>query len=141
MFYVYVYEKVPRKLRGDLMNPFKEGSLTLSLFSYWETIDLTLLIIKRMSRYGQVENENNAQFDRLSSTLAQFRAVNQDIHNIARESTLIDSLSEQMSSLYDGIRNSSQGLTRSMQSGHGVWRYVGLALLAFVVLYTLWKFV
>ncbi|ONH66622.1 Protein transport protein SFT1 [Cyberlindnera fabianii] len=73
-----------------------------------------------MSRYGQVENENNAQFDRLSSTLAQFRAVNQDIHNIARESTLIDSLSEQMSSLYDGIRNSSQGLTRSMQSGHGV---------------------
>jgi small-conductance mechanosensitive channel len=91
--------------------------------------------------YGQAESNNNAKFDELSSRLSTFRNITQDIHNVARDDSIIDQLNEQVGRLYDNIKDSSQGLRRSMQSGNSIWRYVGLSLLAFFIIWLLFRFI
>lgn len=89
--------------------------------------------------YAQSEANNNSKFDELSSRLSTFRNITQDIDNIARDDSIITQLNEQVSRIYDNIRDSSHGLTRAMQSGNSVWRYVGMALGIFFIIWMLTK--
>lgn len=89
--------------------------------------------------YSQAESNNNSKFDELATRLSTFRNVTQDINNAARDDSAITQLNEQMSRIFDNVRDSSMGLTRAMQSGQGVWRFVGLSLAAFFIIWMLMK--
>lgn len=94
-----------------------------------------------MSRYSQIEGDNDRKLESLANKLSTFRNINQDIGNQAQlDSSVIDNISETFSSLYNDLKNSSSRLTRSMAMGSGVWRMVFIALAMFFILYTLYKF-
>ncbi|KAH3674749.1 hypothetical protein WICPIJ_009481 [Wickerhamomyces pijperi] len=96
-----------------------------------------------MSRYAQVEQDNNAQFEQLSQKLSVFRQVSQQVQDISNEDHgLIDSLNDHMSNLFDSIKKTGANLTNVMNNNRfGTWRFVGIALLAFFILYTLWRLI
>ncbi|KAL6942940.1 hypothetical protein ACO0RG_001910 [Hanseniaspora osmophila] len=92
------------------------------------------------SRYQQLENNNNQRLDELASKLSTFRQINSDIHLQAQDDMgVLDNLSNHFGSLMSNLKNSSTRLTRSMRAGTGIWKMVGLALVIFFVLYTLYK--
>ncbi|SCW04451.1 LAFE_0H13806g1_1 [Lachancea fermentati] len=92
------------------------------------------------SRFSQIENNNNERLDELANKLATFRSVNQEIGNDARsDGSIIDEIQNSFGSMALNIRNSSGRLTRSLNAGNNIWRMVGLALLLFFIIYTLFK--
>lgn len=96
-----------------------------------------------MSRYGQIEQDNNAQFDQLSQKLSVFKQISQQVQDISNEDHgLIDNLNDHMSSLFDSIRKTGTNLQTVMNNNRfGTWRFVGMALVVFFILYTLWKII
>ncbi|QLG72660.1 hypothetical protein HG535_0D03680 [Zygotorulaspora mrakii] len=92
------------------------------------------------SRYSQLENRNDQNLDNLASKLATFRSINQDIGDQAvNDSSVANQVSNAFDSMLNNVKNSSQRLTRSMNIGNNVWKMVGLTLLLFFILYTLFK--
>ncbi|SCU94786.1 LADA_0G11232g1_1 [Lachancea dasiensis] len=92
------------------------------------------------SRYAQVENSNNQRLDELANKLSTFRGVNEEIGNDARaDSSVMNQLQNQFDTMMLKVRNSSSRLTRSINSGNSIWRMVGLSLLAFFIMYALFK--
>ncbi|CUS20611.1 LAQU0S01e10572g1_1 [Lachancea quebecensis] len=92
------------------------------------------------SRYAQLESNNDQRLDELANKLSTFRRVNQEIGDDARaDSSVMDQLQNQFSSLMVNVKNSSSRLTRSMNAGNNIWRMVGLALLLFFIMYALFK--
>lgn len=93
------------------------------------------------SRYSQAENRNDQKLESLANKLSTFRNINQEINAQAvQDSSLIDQISNSFDSMFNNLKNSSSRLTRSMQSGKGVWKMTGLALLIFFIIYNLFKF-
>ncbi|QLL30617.1 hypothetical protein HG536_0A04350 [Torulaspora globosa] len=92
------------------------------------------------SRYTQIENRNDQKLESLAGKLATFRNINQEIGDeAAADSSVINQISNSFDSMVNNVRNSSSRLTRSMNAGNNVWRMVGLALLLFFIVYTLFK--
>ncbi|QEU59410.1 Sft1 [Kluyveromyces lactis] len=92
------------------------------------------------SKYSQVENDNNQRLDELANKLSTFRNINQDIGNqAANDSSLIDNIQNSFGQLFLNVKNSSTRLQRSMNSGNNIWRMVGVSLLCFFILYTIYK--
>ncbi|KAH3666652.1 hypothetical protein WICMUC_005556 [Wickerhamomyces mucosus] len=96
-----------------------------------------------MSRYAQIEQDNNQHFSNLANKLSQFREISQDIQNISNQDhSLITGLQDNLESLYDSIKKTGGRLTEVLQNNRfGVWKLVGLGLVIFFVLYTLWKLI
>lgn len=94
------------------------------------------------SRYTQIENRNDQKLDTLANKLATFRNINQEIGDQAvNDSSVMSQISNSFDSMFNNVRNSSQRLTRSMNAGSHIWRMVGLALLLFFIVYTLFKLI
>lgn len=92
------------------------------------------------SRYAQIEDSNNRRLDELASKLSTFRGINQDIGNQAgADSSLVDDIQNSFGSLFLHVKNSSSRLTRAMRAGNNIWKMVGLALVLFFIIYTLFK--
>lgn len=92
------------------------------------------------SKYSQQENANNQRLDELANKLSTFRNINEDIGNQAAvDSSLIDNMQNTFGQLFLNVRNSSTRLQRSMSAGNNIWRMVGMSLLAFFLLYTIYK--
>nr|AAC24884.1 Sft1p [Kluyveromyces lactis] len=92
------------------------------------------------SKYSQVENDNNQRLDELANKLSTFRNINQDIGNqAANDSSLIDNIQNSFGQLFLNVKNSSSRLQRSMNAGNNIWRMVGVSLLCFFILYTIYK--
>ncbi|CCE89612.1 Sft1p TDEL_0A02800 [Torulaspora delbrueckii] len=92
------------------------------------------------SRYTQVENRNDQKLESLAGKLATFRGINQEIGDeAAADSSVMNQISNSFDSMLNNVRHSSQRLTRSMNAGNNVWRMVGLAMLLFFIIYTLYK--
>ncbi|CCD27438.1 Sft1p NDAI_0K02470 [Naumovozyma dairenensis CBS 421] len=93
------------------------------------------------SRYSQIENDNDQKLNTLANKLATFRNINQEINDQAvADNSLINSISNSFGALANNIKNSSQRLTRTMNSGNNIWKMIGLALLIFFIIYNLSKF-
>ncbi|CCH59374.1 hypothetical protein TBLA_0B05450 [Henningerozyma blattae CBS 6284] len=92
------------------------------------------------AKYTQIESRNDQKLDSLANKLATFRNINQEINSQAtQDNSMIDQLSNSFDSLFNNLKNTSHRLTRSMQSGKGIWKMTGLALLLFFILYHLLK--
>ncbi|KAH3899807.1 probable Protein transport protein SFT1 [Saccharomycodes ludwigii] len=92
------------------------------------------------SKYAQVENRNNQRLDELANKLSSFRNINSEIGEQAEaDNALLTNLGGHFDSLLNNIKDSSTRLTRSMNAGKGIWKMVGLALLAFFIFYILFK--
>ncbi|GCF00415.1 hypothetical protein ZYGM_001898 [Zygosaccharomyces mellis] len=92
------------------------------------------------SRYQQLESRNDDRLNSLANKLQTFRGINQDIGNQAvADNPVMNQLSDSFDSLLHGVKNTSQRLSRSLSAGGSLWRMVGLALLLFFILYTLFK--
>ncbi|AQZ12384.1 SFT1 (YKL006C-A) [Zygosaccharomyces parabailii] len=92
------------------------------------------------SRYSQIENSNDQRLNSLANKLSTFREINQDIGDQAvADNSALGQLSDLFDSLLRGVRNTSHRLTRSLNAGGNVWRMVGMALLLFFIVYTLFK--
>ncbi|CAN3359784.1 protein transport protein Sft1p [Diutina catenulata] len=87
------------------------------------------------------EQQNNAEFDRLASTLHQFRTtVDRDIHgSVQQENSILNSLEENFSSLMVSVKRTSGQLSNVMNRNTSLTRIVGIILLGFVIIYMLWK--
>nr|CAI6631345.1 BFH_HP1_G0033120.mRNA.1.CDS.1 [Saccharomyces cerevisiae] len=92
------------------------------------------------SRYSQTESNNDRKLEGLANKLATFRNINQEIGDRAvSDSSVINQMTDSLGSMFTDIKNSSSRLTRSLKAGNSIWRMVGLALLLFFILYTLFK--
>lgn len=92
-----------------------------------------------MSRYAQREQDNDAQFNLLANKLSTLRNITEDINQQAQQSETIEALSNNFSSMMSNLKNTSSKLTRSMSMGNGVWRNVGIALVLFFLVWTIFK--
>lgn len=91
--------------------------------------------------YSYREQQNNQQFDQLAQTLNQFRnTVNQDIHgSIQQEGLILNSLGENFESMMVQVRRTSHDLQTVMNRNASLTRIVGIMLLGFIIIYTLYK--
>lgn len=91
--------------------------------------------------YSYREQQNNEQFDQLAQTLNQFRTtVNQDIHGtIQQENLILNSLGENFESMMLQVRRTSGELRTVMNRNASLTRIVGIMLLGFIIIYTLYK--
>jgi len=91
--------------------------------------------------YSHREQENNQRFDNLAQTLNQFRnTVNNDIHgSIQQENLTLDLLSDNFSQLMHLVKRTSGDLRNVMNRNASLTRIVGLILLAFFVIWMLYK--
>uniref|UniRef100_A0A060T376 ARAD1C35090p n=1 Tax=Blastobotrys adeninivorans TaxID=409370 RepID=A0A060T376_BLAAD len=92
------------------------------------------------SQAYQREEQNDNRLKELSSKISALRSVTSDIHDYASEHSLIDQTTETMSSMLTSVKTTAMHLTRSATAGHSTFRMVGLALLAFFIIYTLFRF-
>lgn len=91
--------------------------------------------------YSHRENQNNQRFDQLAQTLHQFRnTVNNDIHgSIQQENLILDSLNDNFGQLMTLVKRTSGELRSVMTRNAGLTKIVGLILLAFFVIWMLFK--
>ncbi|MCP8719077.1 MAG: hypothetical protein M5F18_07250 [Asgard group archaeon] len=91
--------------------------------------------------YSQREEQNNKKFDELASTLNRFRTtIDQDIHGqIQQENSLLDSLNDNFNSMMILVKKTSGELRNVMNRNASLTRIVGLILLAFFVIWMLYK--
>ncbi|KAK6874371.1 Protein transport protein SFT1 [Candida tropicalis] len=91
--------------------------------------------------YSQREEQNNKKFDELASTLNRFRTtIDQDIHGqIQQENSLLDSLNDNFNSMMISVKKTSGELRNVMNRNASLTRIVGLILLAFFVIWMLYK--
>ncbi|EGW34510.1 uncharacterized protein SPAPADRAFT_149498 [Spathaspora passalidarum NRRL Y-27907] len=94
------------------------------------------------SLYSTREDQNNQRFDQLAHTLHQFRTtVNNDIHgSIQQENSILDSLSDNFSSLMVSVKRTSGELRTVMNRNASLTRIVGMILLVFFIIWMLYKF-
>lgn len=98
-------------------------------------------IIMSDTLYSQREEQNNKKFDELASTLNRFRTtIDQDIHGqIQQENSLLDSLNDNFNSMMILVKKTSGELRNVMNRNASLTRIVGLILLAFFVIWMLYK--
>lgn len=91
--------------------------------------------------YSHRENQNNQRFDQLAQTLHQFRnTVNNDIHgSIQQENLILDSLNDNFGQLMTLVKRTSGELRSVMTRNASLTKIVGLILLAFFVIWMLFK--
>lgn len=91
--------------------------------------------------YSAREQQNNQRFDELAQTLHQFRStVNNDIHgSIQQENLVIDMLGDNFSHLMTLVKETSGNLRTVMTRNASLTRVVFIILIAFVVIWTLYK--
>lgn len=91
--------------------------------------------------YSQREEQNNRKFDDLASTLNRFRTtIDQDVHGqIQQENSLLDSLNDNFNSMMIEVKRTSGDLRNVMNRNASLTRIVGLILLAFFVVWMLYK--
>ncbi|RCK62706.1 Protein transport protein SFT1 [Candida viswanathii] len=91
--------------------------------------------------YSQREEQNNKKFDELASTLNRFRTtIDQDIHGqVQQENSLLDSLGDNFNSMMILVKKTSGDLRTVMNRNASLTRIVGLILLAFFVIWMLYK--
>ncbi|ODQ79159.1 hypothetical protein BABINDRAFT_38080 [Babjeviella inositovora NRRL Y-12698] len=89
--------------------------------------------------YSQ-EQQNDSQFNALAGKLATLRGITSDINSeVNADNALLDHLNNGMNSLLHSVKHTSSRLVRALNSGNNIWRNVGLALLVFIVLYSVVK--
>lgn len=92
------------------------------------------------SLYSQREQQNNQQFDHLALTLHQFRTtVNNDIHGAIQQELILDTLGDQFGQLMNLVKRTSGDLRSVMNRNASLTRVVGLILLGFFVIWSLYK--
>lgn len=91
--------------------------------------------------YNHREAQNDQQFDSLASKLQQFRSVvESDIHGgVAQEQLVLDLLNDGFGQLWSKVAHSSSHLRSVLARNGNVSRTVVVLLVAFIVLYTLYK--
>ncbi|EDK40977.2 hypothetical protein PGUG_05075 [Meyerozyma guilliermondii ATCC 6260] len=91
--------------------------------------------------YSAREQQNNQRFDELAQTLHQFRnTVDNDIHgSIQQENSMIDMLGDNFSQLMTSVKRTSGDLRNVMTRNASLTRVVITILIAFVVIWTLYK--
>ncbi|CAL9733808.1 protein transport protein Sft1p [Monosporozyma servazzii] len=92
------------------------------------------------SRYSEIESNNDQRLNTLANKLATFRGINEDINQQAvNDGSLLNQLNDSFTIMANNITDSASRLTRAMGMGNGIWKMVGLALLIFFIIYTLFK--
>lgn len=91
--------------------------------------------------YSHREQQNNQRFDQLAQTLNQFRTtVSNDIHgSIQQENLTLDLLGENFGQMMQLVKRTSGDLRNVMHRNASLVRIVGLVLLAFFVIWMLYK--
>ncbi|CAK9436373.1 uncharacterized protein LODBEIA_P09310 [Lodderomyces beijingensis] len=91
--------------------------------------------------YAHREEQNNQKFDQLAQTLSQFRTtVNHDIHeSIQQENGLLDQLNDNFSNLMQSVKRTSGNLSTVMNRNSSLVRIVAIILLAFFIVWMLFK--
>ncbi|ODV97757.1 hypothetical protein PACTADRAFT_73448 [Pachysolen tannophilus NRRL Y-2460] len=93
------------------------------------------------STYAQRESENNERFDALASKISTFRKVTQDVHDQSLQDQYnLDAANSAMSSFLNKVKNTSNKLARVINANSNTFRMIGIGLLAFFILWTLFKF-
>ncbi|KAG0654487.1 v-SNARE [Monosporozyma unispora] len=100
------------------------------------------------SRYSEIESnhyifsslQNDQRLNTLATKLATFRGINEDINQQAvNDDSLLNQLNDSFTVMANNLKDSASRLTRTMGMGNGIWKMVGLALLIFFIIYTLFK--
>ncbi|CAL9729329.1 protein transport protein Sft1p [Monosporozyma unispora] len=92
------------------------------------------------SRYSEIESNNDQRLNTLATKLATFRGINEDINQQAvNDDSLLNQLNDSFTVMANNLKDSASRLTRTMGMGNGIWKMVGLALLIFFIIYTLFK--
>lgn len=91
--------------------------------------------------YNYREEENSQQFDNLAQTLRQFRnTVDDDIRGgIQQESSMLDALNDNFSQLWQNVRRSSGDLNLVLKRNLNLSRVIGLTLIFFLLVWTIYK--
>lgn len=91
--------------------------------------------------YSQREHQNNQRFEDLALTLHQFRStVNNDIHGLVQQENLIlESLNENFGLLMDLVKRTGGDLRGVMTRNASLTKIVGLILVGFIVIWSLFK--
>ncbi|GME68416.1 unnamed protein product [[Candida] boidinii] len=93
-----------------------------------------------MSRATQQETDNDNQFHILANKISQIRLGTEDIfQQTQQESSLLDSLGDNMGNLMTGLRGTASNLTRVMNANPHVSRLVLLGLIGFFIIWSLYK--
>ncbi|WPK26234.1 hypothetical protein PUMCH_003583 [Australozyma saopauloensis] len=90
--------------------------------------------------YGHREQQNNQRFDDLSHTLSLFReTVDRDINGrVQQEMLTLDLLNDNFSNLWLKVRRTSGDLQTVMTRNASLTRIVGIILVLFIVIWTLY---
>ncbi|KAK5959664.1 Sft1p PWA37_003027 [Arxiozyma heterogenica] len=87
-----------------------------------------------------MESNNDERLNNLANKLATFRGINEDINQQAiNDDSLLNQLNDSFTIMASNIKDSASRLARTMNMGNSVWKMVGLALLIFFIIYTLFK--
>lgn len=90
--------------------------------------------------YSHRENQNNERFDELALTLRQFRNTVDDIRtNVQQEGLLLDLLNDNFGRLMVLVKRTSGELRSVMNRNASLTRTVGLILIAFFVIWMIYK--
>lgn len=90
--------------------------------------------------YSHRENQNNERFGELALTLRLFRTTVDDINNnVHQENLTLDVLGDNFGQLMNLVRSTSGNLRNVMNRNASLTRTVGLILLAFFVIWMLYK--
>ncbi|ODV78240.1 uncharacterized protein CANTADRAFT_90609 [Suhomyces tanzawaensis NRRL Y-17324] len=91
--------------------------------------------------YSHREQQNNQRFDDLAQTLHQFRnTVNNDINGyVQQENLVLDSLNDNFGQLMHQVKQTSGELRNVMTRNASLSRIVFVILIAFIVIWTIYK--
>lgn len=90
--------------------------------------------------YAHRENQNNDRFGELALTLRLFRTTVDDINNnVNQENLTLDLLGDNFGQLMNLVRSTSGNLRNVMNRNASLTRVVGLILLAFFIIWMLYK--
>lgn len=88
-----------------------------------------------------MEQENDNQFHLLANKVSAFKNIANDINLYAQEdNNQLGSISDQLSTLGENIKNTTARLGHVMRSNPKVTRMVGIGFLIFLVIYYSLKF-
>lgn len=93
------------------------------------------------SLYSYREGQNNQKFDQLAQTLHKFRTtVDNEIHGaVQQENLTLDLINENFSQMMVKVKRTSGSLRSVMTRNSSLTKIVGIILLAFFVIWMLFK--
>lgn len=96
-----------------------------------------------MSRAGALEQENDQQFNLLANKISAFKNIANDINQLSIEdnNNQLTSLSNQMSQLQSGIKNSALKLNHVMRSNPKITKMVLVSFVIFLIIYYSAKYI